>query len=102
MTDEHQIMLVTDQGQMIRMPVSGIRFTGRAAQGVTLFRVRDDEKVVSVAWLKQDEEDEAEDVIEGNEEIIDQIAAEENEGGGVTTDTPEDSPADEADTPKED
>ncbi|OIN85503.1 MAG: DNA gyrase subunit A [Alphaproteobacteria bacterium CG1_02_46_17] len=89
-TDEHQIMLVTDQGQMIRMPVDGIRFTGRAAQGVTLFRVRDDEHVVSVAWLKQDDEDVVED-----EAIIEAIAAEENEGGGVTTPTPEDNPADE-------
>jgi DNA gyrase subunit A len=88
-TDEHQIMLVTDQGQMIRMPVTGIRFTGRAAQGVTLFRVADNEKVVSVAWLKQDEEDDAE------EELVEQIAAEENEGGGVTTDTPEDNPTEE-------
>ncbi len=75
---------------MIRMPVDGIRFTGRAAQGVTLFRVRDDEHVVSVAWLKQDDEDVVED-----EAIIEAIAAEENEGGGVTTPTPEDNPADE-------
>lgn len=88
-TDEHQIMLVTDQGQMIRMPVSGIRFTGRSAQGVTLFRVADNEQVVSVAWLKQDDE-------EGDDATtIDVIAAEENEGGGVTTENPDDNPADE-------
>ncbi len=59
-TDEHQVMLVTDGGQMIRMPVAGIRFTGRSAQGVTLFRVAQDEKVVSVAWLKQEAEEETE------------------------------------------
>lgn len=58
-TDDHQIMLVTDGGQMIRMPVSGIRFTGRSAQGVTLFRVGEGEQVVSVAWLKADEEDDS-------------------------------------------
>ncbi len=88
-TDEHQIMLVTDQGQMIRMPVSGIRFTGRSAQGVTLFRVAENEQVVSVAWLKQDDE-------EGDDAAtIDAIAAEENEGGGVTTENPDDNPADE-------
>ncbi len=91
-TDEHQIMLVTDQGQMIRMPVSGIRFTGRAAQGVTLFRVRDDEHVVSVAWLKQDEEDETEEGAEGEnaEGVIE----------GAATDPSSDTPAEEADAPK--
>lgn len=56
-TDEHQVMLISDAGQMIRMPVSGVRFTGRAAQGVTLFRVDKDEQVVSVAWLVEEEEE---------------------------------------------
>jgi DNA gyrase subunit A len=66
-TDDHQIMLVTDGGQMIRMPVSGIRFTGRSAQGVTLFRVGEGEQVVSVAWLKADEEDDSD--VEGAEAL---------------------------------
>ncbi|HEY8190663.1 MAG TPA: DNA gyrase subunit A, partial [Micavibrio sp.] len=47
-TDDHQIMLVSDGGQLIRMSVRDIRFTGRSAQGVTLFKVAGDEKVVSV------------------------------------------------------
>jgi DNA gyrase subunit A len=55
-TDDHQIMLVTDGGQLIRIPVSGVRFTGRAAQGVTLFKVAEGEEVVSVAWLIEEEE----------------------------------------------
>jgi len=63
-TDEHQIMLITDQGKMIRMPVSGVRFTGRSAQGVTLFKVAEGEKVSSVAWLIQEEEEE--EVVEGD------------------------------------
>lgn len=65
-TNDHQVMLVTDAGQMIRMKVDGIRFTGRGAQGVTLFRVAEDEHIVSVALLKADEEDE-DDIIEGTE-----------------------------------
>jgi DNA gyrase subunit A len=56
-TDAHQVMLISNMGQMIRMPVSGVRFTGRAAQGVTLFKVGDGENVVSVAWLVDDEDD---------------------------------------------
>ncbi|MGH1399088.1 MAG: DNA gyrase subunit A [Alphaproteobacteria bacterium] len=64
-TDSHQIMLVTDQGKLIRTPVENIRTTGRSAQGVTIFKVNDDESVVSVAWLIQDDdEDEAEDALE--------------------------------------
>ena len=53
--DTNQIMLVTNGGQMIRMPVAGIRFTGRSAQGVTVFRVGTNEEVVSVAWIKSDD-----------------------------------------------
>ena len=44
-------MLVTDRGQMIRIPVHDIRIAGRNTQGVTLFDVAEDEHVVSVARL---------------------------------------------------
>jgi DNA gyrase subunit A len=56
-TDSHQIMLVSDKGQLIRTPVENIRVTGRSAQGVTVFKVAEDENVVSVAWLIQEEGD---------------------------------------------
>ena len=56
-TDSHQIMLVTDQGKLIRTPVENIRTTGRSAQGVTIFKVNDDENVVSVAWLVQEDDE---------------------------------------------
>jgi DNA gyrase subunit A len=54
-TDAEQIMLVSDQGQLIRMPVHDIRIAGRATQGVTLFRVAANEHVVSVATLREDD-----------------------------------------------
>lgn len=50
--DNDEIMLVTDSGQIIRMPVSDIRIAGRRTQGVTLFRIDETEKVVSVAILE--------------------------------------------------
>ena len=65
-TDNHQIMLVTDGGQLIRTPVENVRVTGRSAQGVTIFKVGKDENVVSVAWLVQEDEDE-EDIIPDSE-----------------------------------
>jgi DNA gyrase subunit A len=50
-----QIMLVTDRGQLIRCPVDDIRIARRQTQGVTLFDVAEDERVVSVAHLGEDE-----------------------------------------------
>jgi len=60
-------MLVTDQGKMIRTTVFDIRVMGRNTQGVTIFRVADNEHVVSVA--KIDESDEEEIDVAGGEEI---------------------------------
>ena len=54
-TDNDQLMLVTDKGKLIRCPVNDIRIAGRQTQGVTLFNVSDEEKVVSVAKLEENE-----------------------------------------------
>lgn len=58
--DNNQIMMVTDGGKLIRMPVEDIRVAGRKTQGVILFRTAEDEKVMSVTWLDADSEDEEE------------------------------------------
>ncbi len=55
-----QLMLVTDQGKMIRTTVGDIRIAGRNTQGVTIFNVADGEKVVSVARIDESEEEEVE------------------------------------------
>ena len=47
-----QIMLVTDGGQLIRVPVDGIRIVGRGSQGVTVFSTREGERVVSVEHIE--------------------------------------------------
>jgi DNA gyrase subunit A len=47
-TSEREVLLVTDQGQMLRIKASEIRETGRNAQGVRLMSVADDERVVGV------------------------------------------------------
>ncbi len=46
--ESDDLMLISDAGQTIRVPVSGISIQGRSAQGVTVFRVDEGEKVVSV------------------------------------------------------
>jgi DNA gyrase subunit A len=62
-----QIMLVTDGGQLIRCPVSGIRIAGRSTQGVIVFDTHETEKVVSVERISEPEEEEGGEDIEGAE-----------------------------------
>jgi DNA gyrase subunit A len=50
-----QVMLVTDQGKLIRTPVAGIRIAGRSTQGVIVLDTAEDEKVVSVERLSEEE-----------------------------------------------
>ena len=50
--DADEILLVTDQGQLIRVPVAQIRIAGRNTQGVTIFRTAEGEHVVSVERLE--------------------------------------------------
>ena len=56
--EDDQIMLVTNRGQLIRCPVHDIRIARRQTQGVTVFRVGDEEEVVAVAHLSDLGEDE--------------------------------------------
>ncbi|PWE56431.1 DNA gyrase subunit A [Metarhizobium album] len=56
--DADQIMLVSDGGQLIRVPVGGIRIASRATKGVTIFSTAKDEKVVSVERISEPESDE--------------------------------------------
>jgi len=53
-----QILLVSDGGQLIRVPVDGIRLAGRSTKGVTIFNTADGEKVVSVERISETESDE--------------------------------------------
>jgi DNA gyrase subunit A len=61
-----QLMLVTDQGKMIRTTIADIRIMGRNTQGVTIFRVAENEQVVSVARIDESDEEELD---SGEEEI---------------------------------
>ncbi|MFA5965396.1 MAG: DNA gyrase subunit A [Sphingomonas sp.] len=59
-TKVHQLMLVTDQAKMIRMPLTSLRVIGRGSAGVRLFDVADNEHVVSAARIEADDEPETE------------------------------------------
>ena len=67
--DADQIMLVTNGGQVIRVPVDAgpdnrIRIVGRSSQGVTVFNTADGEKVVSVERIVEPEGDDDSDAPE--------------------------------------
>ncbi|MGH7061351.1 MAG: DNA gyrase C-terminal beta-propeller domain-containing protein, partial [Stellaceae bacterium] len=47
-------MLVTDAGMVIRCPVGGIRIARRRSQGVVIFKFGEAERVVSVARLPEE------------------------------------------------
>ena len=64
-----QIMLMTDQGKLIRTPVEDIRICGRSTQGVTIFKIAEGEHVVSAVRINADMvvEDAAEDAEDAGE-----------------------------------
>jgi DNA gyrase subunit A len=57
-SDAAHIMLVTDGGKLIRMPVKDIRIAGRNTMGVILFRLNDAEHVVSATCIEDYEDGE--------------------------------------------
>ena len=66
--NEDQLMLVTDAGKIIRIRVDGgegdsIRITGRKTQGVSLFDIGDEERVMSVGVIKDADDDESDEDI---------------------------------------
>jgi DNA gyrase subunit A len=54
---DDQLMLITQQGKVLRMVTSDIRTIGRATQGVRLIGVEEDDRVVSIARLAEREEE---------------------------------------------
>ena len=56
---DDQIMLATSKGQSIRVPVEGISFRSRSAGGVKVFNTGSGEEVVSVAWIADQNENDA-------------------------------------------
>ncbi len=57
-TDEDELMLITQQGKTLRMSARGIRIIGRATQGVKLIDVEGEDRAVSIARLAEKDEEE--------------------------------------------
>jgi len=57
-TDSHDLMIITQYGNILRSPVSALRVMGRATQGVRLINLRENDIIASVACVLVNEEDE--------------------------------------------
>jgi DNA gyrase subunit A len=53
-----ELLLITQQGMILRMQANDVRAIGRATQGVTLIDIEPEDKVVSIARLVEKEDDE--------------------------------------------
>lgn len=65
-TDDDDIMLISDGGTLVRTHADEISTLGRNTQGVTLIRLREDENLVGLARIQTEEEDESEAEVEND------------------------------------
>lgn len=79
--DGYEVILITERGQTIRMQVTGEQFRtmGRSTSGVRAIDVPEGDRLVSMALVRPDEEEEDEEGGEGTGE-----SAADAEGGGET------------------
>ncbi|WP_305089311.1 DNA gyrase C-terminal beta-propeller domain-containing protein, partial [Staphylococcus aureus] len=89
-TGEEDLMIVTNAGVMIRLDVADISQNGRAAQGVRLSRLGEDQFVSTVAKVKEDadevNEDEQSTVAEdGTEQQREAVVNDETPGNAIHT-----------------
>nr|MBC8394872.1 DNA gyrase subunit A [Deltaproteobacteria bacterium] len=55
-SDEDEVMLITERGKIIRLSVDQVRSTGRVTQGVRMINLEEEEKVVSIAKIASEKE----------------------------------------------
>jgi DNA gyrase subunit A len=70
--DNDELMLITNNGVVIRQRVNAIRETGRVAQGVRLIKMADGDQVAAVAKILQEEDSDVEGVVESETVEVDE------------------------------
>src|SRR5690625_1389990 len=84
---DEDIMIITVDGVIIRIPVEGISVTGRNTQGVRLIRLGEDEEVATIAKVpKEDVEDDELENDQFTEETNDELSAQTETDDEVDTD----------------
>jgi DNA gyrase subunit A len=69
-TDNHDLMIITQFGNILRSPVSALRVMGRATQGVRLINLKENDIIASVACVLVSEEEGDDKIISEENEII--------------------------------
>jgi DNA gyrase subunit A len=69
-TDNHDLMIITQFGNILRSPVSALRVMGRATQGVRLINLKENDIIASVACVLVSEEEGVDKIISEENEII--------------------------------
>src|SRR5664280_2120334 len=69
-TDNHDLMIITQFGNILRSPVSALRVMGRATQGVRLINLKENDIIASVACVLVSEEEEDQEKISSEENNI--------------------------------
>jgi DNA gyrase subunit A len=76
-TDNHDLMIITQLGNILRSPVSALRVMGRATQGVRLINLKENDTIASVACVEvNEEEEEAKPISEVKNDTFDEIGKE--------------------------
>ncbi|MEX6502141.1 DNA gyrase subunit A [Pseudomonas zhanjiangensis] len=72
--DGEEIMLISDQGTLVRTRVGEVSSSGRNTQGVTLIKLAKDEKLVGLERVQEPSEEETEELLEGEPVSVDDAA----------------------------
>ncbi|MFN8210377.1 MAG: DNA gyrase subunit A [Bacteroidales bacterium] len=67
--DKDDLMIITQSGNILRIPVASLRVMGRATQGVRLINLKESDSIASVACVEVNEEEDGEVKIAGDENL---------------------------------
>ena len=71
-SDQNDLMIITQAGNILRIPVSSLRVMGRATQGVRLINIKENDSIGSVAYVDVNEDDSVEET--ENQEPLEEAA----------------------------
>jgi DNA gyrase subunit A len=78
-TDEDEMMLISDKGTLVRARAADVSVIGRNTQGVTLINIADDEKLVSVAKIAETDDEDSNDQDSNGEDTNHDVVSSEPE-----------------------
>ena len=83
-SNDDELMLITQQGKILRMASNTIRAIGRATQGVRLIDIEGDDRAVSIARLEEQDEEtkidelKAEDTVVAEDVVVEEVTGDED------------------------